>query len=212
MTEQLPPLEFGYTPYAPELQSFKALYASGAPMPSRSLADAEHETVSLFNNGLSDIVQLGSTARFWRNLGGGRYDAPKPLTEGPEGPAGMGFFAAFAESTWLDLVVYWPLILLMALAVWRSGAWERRVIREQLADEVGRAVSPDEYQDILRDGMFQTRRISSNQPRGSAALVNAQHAIAFRKWRVGSEGNDPDADPLVAGWRADIARLRAASR
>ena len=45
-------------------------------------------------------------------------------------------------------------MLLMSLAVWRSGARERRVIREQLADEVGRAVSPDEYQDILRDGMF----------------------------------------------------------
>ena len=27
----------------------------------------------------------------------------------PESPAGMGFFAAFAEATWLDLVVYWPL-------------------------------------------------------------------------------------------------------
>jgi hypothetical protein len=40
------------------------------------------------------------------------------------------------------------------------------------------------------------------------ALVNAQHELAFRKWRVGSEGNDP----LVAGWRADIARLRAALR
>ena len=141
-----------------------------------------------------------------------RVAAGEPLPEGPEGPAGMGFFAAFAEATWLDLIVYWPLILLMALAVWRSGAWERRVIREQLADEVGRAVTPDEYQDILRDGMLQTRRISSNRPQISAALVNAQHELAFRKWRVGSEGNNPEADPLVAGWRADIARLRAALR
>jgi protease PrsW len=141
-----------------------------------------------------------------------RVAAGEPLPDGPESPAGMGFFTAFAEATWIDLIVYWPFILLMALAVWRSGVWERRVIREQLADEVGRAVSPDEYQDILRDGMFQTRRISSNRPHVSAALVNAQHELAFRKWRVGSEGNDPEADPLVAGWRADIARLRAALR
>ena len=117
-----------------------------------------------------------------------------------------------SAATWLDLVVYWPLILLMALAVWRSGAWERRVIREQLADEVGRAVTPDEYQDILRDGMLQTRRISSARQHASAALVNAQHELAFRKWRVRSEGNNPEADPLVAGWRADIARLRAVLR
>lgn len=141
-----------------------------------------------------------------------RVAAGEPLPEGPEGPAGMRFFAAFAESTWLDLVVYWPLILLMALAVWRSGAWERRVIREQLADEVGRAITAEEYQDVLRDGMFQTRRISSNRPQISAALVEAQHELAFRKWRVESEGKDPAADPLVAGWRADIARLRAALR
>jgi RsiW-degrading membrane proteinase PrsW (M82 family) len=141
-----------------------------------------------------------------------RVAAGEPLPENPESPAGMGFLAAFAEATWLDIVVYWPLLLLMALAVWRSGAWERRVIREQLADEVGRAVTPDEYQDILRDGLFQTRRIGSNRPHVSAALVNAQHELAFRKWRVRSEGNDPESDPLVTGWRTDIARLRAALR
>jgi RHS repeat-associated protein len=82
-TEELPPFEFGYAPYLPERQTFKALEADGAPMPSRSLADEEFETVSLFNNGLTDIVQLGTGARFWRNLGGGRYDAPQPLTELP---------------------------------------------------------------------------------------------------------------------------------
>lgn len=139
-----------------------------------------------------------------------RVAAGEPLPDDPESLAGMSFLAAFAEATWLDLTVYWPLMLLMALAVWRSGVWERRVIREQLADEVGRAVTGDEYQDILRDRMFQTRRISSHRPLISAGLVNAQHELAFRKWRVGSEGNDPEADPLVAGWRADIARLRAA--
>ena len=85
-------------------------------------------------------------------------------------------------------------------------------LRETSADEVGRAITAEEYEDVLRDGMFQTRRISSNRPQISAALVEAQHELAFRKWRVGSEGKDPAADPLVAGWRADIARLRAALR
>ena len=82
-TEELPPFEFGYAPFLPERQTFTTLEADGAPMPPRSLADEEFETVSLFNNGLTDVVQLGTSARFWRNLGGGRYDAPQPLTELP---------------------------------------------------------------------------------------------------------------------------------
>jgi hypothetical protein len=45
-------------------------------------------------------------------------------------------------------------------------------------------------------------------PRESAALVNAQHELAFRKRRVKDEGGDPERDGLVAGWREDIRRLR----
>ena len=44
----------------------------------------------------------------------------------------------------------------------------------------------------------------------SAALVNAQHELAFRKRRVRDEGGDPEQDSLVAGWREDIRRLRTA--
>jgi hypothetical protein len=35
-----------------------------------------------------------------------------------------------------------------------------------------------------------------------------KHELAFRKRRVGIEGNDPDTDPLVTRWRAELARLR----
>jgi RsiW-degrading membrane proteinase PrsW (M82 family) len=139
-----------------------------------------------------------------------RLSSGEPLGEDPDSPINMGFFAAFAQTTWFELVIYWPLILLMALAVWRSGVWERRVIRNELADEIGRSVTPDEYHDILHDRIFRTRRIDSDRPHISAALVNAQNELAFRKWRIRSDGNDPESDPLVTGWRADIARLRAA--
>jgi hypothetical protein len=39
--------------------------------------------------------------------------------------------------------------------------------------------------------------------------VNAQHELAFRKRRVRDAGGDPERDALVAGWRAEIGRLRA---
>jgi hypothetical protein len=71
-------------------------------------------------------------------------------------------------------------------------------------------VSRGEYEQILADGMFRTRRIDRVNLRDSAALVNAQHELAFRKRRVRDAGGDPERDRLVAGWRAEIERLRAA--
>jgi hypothetical protein len=38
----------------------------------------------------------------------------------------------------------------------RSGRWERRVIREELATEASPMVTADEYEQILRDGIFRT--------------------------------------------------------
>jgi hypothetical protein len=58
--------------------------------------------------------------------------------------------------------------------------------------------------------MLRTRRVDPMRRRGSAALVNAQHELAFRKRRVRDEGQDPDRDSIAVGWRVEIWRLRAA--
>jgi hypothetical protein len=88
--------------------------------------------------------------------------------------------------------------------------WERKVIREELADETAPngAVTPREYRDIVADRIFRTRRIQMMRPHASAALVNAQNELAFRKRRLKVHGLDPDGDPLIAAWRIEIARLR----
>jgi len=119
-----------------------------------------------------------------------------------------GFLEAMLSGSVLQLTVFLPFTLIVVVALWYSGAWERRVIREELAPEVGRAVSPGEYQSILRDGVLRTRRIDAFHPKRSAALVNAQHELAFRKHRVRDRGGDPERDPLVLAWRRDIERLR----
>src|SRR5262245_7674181 len=124
-----------------------------------------------------------------------------------EAPPDIGFLGAFLSGSLLQLTVFLPFLLIMAAAVWRSGVWERRVIREELAEEIGRTISPEEYQDIVDDRMLRTRRIDRAHPHASAALVNAQHELAFRKNRVRNGGGDPEQDPLVAGWREDIRRL-----
>jgi protease PrsW len=116
---------------------------------------------------------------------------------GRETVADVGFLDAFLGGSVIQLVVFLPFLLVAGFALWRSGIWERRVISEELAGEVGHAVSPGEYQDILRDRMFRTRRIDGMQRRASSALVNAQHELAFRKRRVRDDGRDPVHDQLA---------------
>jgi protease PrsW len=129
-----------------------------------------------------------------------------PPQDDPTAPT-LGFFAAFLYGSLFELVVFLPFVTILALALWRSGVWERRVIRDELAAEIGRTVSTHEYQEIAGDRIFRTRRIDPAHPRESAALVNAQHELAFRKRRVRDEGRDPEGDRLVARWREQIRRL-----
>jgi RsiW-degrading membrane proteinase PrsW (M82 family) len=164
-----------------------------APIAGLVLAIAAH----MFNNALPLLVTLAGAA------------AGEPPPERERAP-NLGFLEAFASQSLTGLAIFLPFFLLMALAVWRSGVWERRVIREELAEEIGRAVSPGEYQEIVDDRMFRTRRIDPMHRRASAALVNAQNELAFRKRRVRDEGKDPERDGLTAGWRDEIRHLRSA--
>jgi protease PrsW len=164
-----------------------------APIAGLVLAIAAH----MLNNALPLLFTLAGVAA----------GEPPPAHEPPPD---MGFLSAFVSDTLMRLTIFLPFVLIMTLAVWRSGVWERRVISEELAEEVGRAVTPSEYQEIVGDRMLRTRRINRMQRRVSAALVNAQHELAFRKRRVKNEGKDPEFDDLAAGWRDEIRRLRAA--
>ena len=164
-----------------------------APIAGLCLAIAAH----MLNNALPLFATLA------------RIAAGKLPSESEQIPD-VGFFQAFVSGSLIQLTIFVPFLLIMALAVWRSGVWERRVIREELANEVGRSVTPEEYQAIASDRMLRTRRVDRKHPRASAALVNAQNELAFRKRRVREEGGDPERDSLVAGWREDIRRSRLA--
>lgn len=83
LSEFLPPLEFGYSGFTPGAQKFFAV--SGPDLPAGSLARPELELADLFGNGLPDILEMNGTVRYWRNLGDGRFDRPRPMTEAPGG-------------------------------------------------------------------------------------------------------------------------------
>ena len=58
--------------------------------------------------------------------------------------------SSLCDGSFIQLTTFVPFLLIMALVVWRSGIWERRVIREELANEIGRSVTPEEYEEIVR--------------------------------------------------------------
>jgi RHS repeat-associated protein len=88
LTENLPPLEFSYTRFAlaPETNRFQDIRGSvNGALPPRSLADGAFEMVSLFVNGLPDIVQINGSITYWRNLGNGTFDRPQIMNAGQGG-------------------------------------------------------------------------------------------------------------------------------
>jgi hypothetical protein len=130
-----------------------------------------------------------------------------PPTE-VQAPPQLGLFEAMTSASISNLVIFLPFALLLAWIIRRSGRWEREVIREELAGEVGRSVTAEEFAAVERDSTFRTRRIHASDRAVSAALVNAQNELAFRKRRLRDRGLDPEQDALIAQRRDEIARLR----
>ena len=126
----------------------------------------------------------------------------------PTPPPETTLIEAWLAMSAVDLLILGPFLALMLWLLWRSGRWELRVIREELASEPEPVVMSAERDEIEREGMFQTRRIHGKNRRASAAIVNAQHELAFRKRFVTDRSGDPESDRLVAGWREEILELR----
>jgi len=124
-------------------------------------------------------------------------------------PPDVGLLETMLSASISNLVIFLPFVLLLAWIIRRSGEAERDVIREELAGEVGSCITSDEYDAICADGRYRTRRVDARNKAASAALVNAQNELAFRKRRLADRGYDAERDPVVAGWRAEIATLRA---
>jgi Salmonella virulence plasmid 65kDa B protein len=82
-SECLPPLEFGHTQFQPRQRRF--IPVTGADLPPSSLANPGYELADLLGNGLPDVLEMDGTVRYWRNLGGGRFDLPRPMRDAPAG-------------------------------------------------------------------------------------------------------------------------------
>jgi RsiW-degrading membrane proteinase PrsW (M82 family) len=125
-----------------------------------------------------------------------------------EAPPEIGLFDALWQASVSNAILFLPFVLLLAWILYRSGSREREVIREELAAEVGGAVTADEYAAILADRRLRTRRIDARDRDTSKSLVAAQNELAFRKRRLRTRGFDVVTDPVLAARREEIAQLR----
>ncbi len=113
---------------------------------------------------------------------------------------------SYAVST---IITQFPFYFLITVALIFSGRWEQKVIRTELESEIGRSITPEEYELLKDESLFGLRTVPGFPQPAARSVVNAQNELAFRRWRVKHEGGDPELDPLVHAWRGDIARLRA---
>jgi len=128
--DRLPPLEFGYSSFDPSTR--RDLFpVSGEEPPVASLARPDYELADLNGDGLPDVLEMNGTVRYWRNLGGGRFDRPRPMRDTPAGVAladpGVQLLDADGDGR-IDLVVtqnglsgYYPLRF--------DGRWDRASFR-----------------------------------------------------------------------------------
>jgi RHS repeat-associated protein len=77
---ELPPLEFGYTKFDPEDRKFDPV---AGDLPSNPLSNNFMEVVDLHGAGLPDLLEMNGSVRYWRNLGGGRFDLPRTMGQAP---------------------------------------------------------------------------------------------------------------------------------
>jgi RHS repeat-associated protein len=122
-SEELPPLEFGYTAFEPDRHDLMTVTGPGFP----GLGDPNVQLVDLFGSGLPDVVEMNGTVRYWKNLGGAAFDVARAMDDAPAGfalaQAGVQLLDANGDGR-ADLMVsgstagYFPMRF--------GGGWDRR--------------------------------------------------------------------------------------
>ncbi|MCC6995523.1 MAG: VCBS repeat-containing protein [Deltaproteobacteria bacterium] len=159
---EMPPLELGYTRYEP-WSNEKYLPITGAEVPPGSLGRADFELADLFGRGLPDVFQMaaGALPRYWKNLGGGRFDYARTLQRAPVGlslaEGGVQLLDANGDGR-PDLVVtrsgaagYFPFSA--------EGGWDRRAFQPYRAAPTINLEDPSvRLLDLTGDGVTDALR------------------------------------------------------
>lgn len=150
----------------------------------------------VINNGLGLAVV---TIRYFRGQA-----IPDLFTAPEERP----FVAEFISMSVRGLVVFVPFVVLIAVMLWKTGTWELKTVRDELADESDEIVTPEERSVIANEGRWRIRRYGWLPRSKSSELVTAQNELAFAKQWAAQHGNDPGSVLSQADARARILALR----
>ncbi len=170
-TQALPPLEFGYTRFEPHDAMQRGFDPLRGHLPSQSLLSPFLELADLFGDGLPDLVEIGSVRksngypRYWRNLGNGKFDLPRPMREAPAGlslaDAGVQLIDADGDGR-IDLLAtinglngYFPLQF--------GGLWDQRSFRRYATPPSFNLEGPEvKLVDLTGDGVTDAIRSGSS--------------------------------------------------
>ena len=211
--EELPPLTFGYTRVRPVPAPVPV--SGGRGLPAGGLGDPAMAFVDLRGRGLSDIVELGTSPRYWSNRGDGRFDVPRPMPEAPPhrlGEPGVQLIDADGDGR-ADLLVashtqsgYFPMTF--------AGGWSRRSFQPyRQAPSVGLA-DPNVKLDRSRRRRAHRRRALG--PRLECFFNDADPRLAWQRTTIadGTVSGIDLADPTIkladmtGDGLTDIVRLR----
>jgi protease PrsW len=109
------------------------------------------------------------------------------------------------ESLMVNVVVL-PIVLRM---LWKSGDWERQLIRDELVDEARDIITAKEYEGVLAEKRFRLRSVPGYPVRIARSIRNTQNLLAFHKHYLKRRHRPVDTDPLLCYYRAELRRLRS---
>nr|WP_273944335.1 toxin TcdB middle/N-terminal domain-containing protein [Kutzneria chonburiensis] len=195
--EPLPPLTFSYAEFDPAGHRLDRLTG---PLPAVSLESPGFALVDRLGSGLPDIVEFGAAKRFWRNLGGLRFDSARSIEQAPPGgPAdGVEFMDADGDGR-PDLVLsgrtkgfpagYFPMTF--------AGGWSRRSFQPyRQTPAVGLGEPNVKLVDLDGDGLTDVLRSGS---RLEAWFNDRDPRLAWRRTATSAgPARPPDlSDPRV---------------
>ena len=125
-----------------------------------------------------------------------------------EGSVWYYLMLSFASTVNLLLINAINLVILF-VALWKSGDTERRIVREQLKGESETVITPEEYAGAEAERRLHLRSFTGYSKKMMRKIRGLQNELAFRKDFVQRHGGDLASDPPAQAIREEIAQLRA---
>lgn len=108
------------------------------------------------------------------------------------------------ETLMINVIII-PILLVQLL---KSGNKERQTIKDELADEVGGAITAEEYQGVLEEKRFRLRKIHGYPKKVAKKIRNLQNSLAFHKDYLKNKNQSLENDPVREYYIQEIAKLR----